>query len=185
MDTQDQDRQERAKQGRVYLATASHRLYIGKAGVTIINTDKLDDPEDADPRGDLLLLSPVEAVQMAREILARASELEAREPELEEQYEQVSQVLLRMFFEQWKQPGKSTGTWFNPLDFDKQLHDAYNRLVANQGGQVEQWYNSTFTDKFSHEQHRALFWRYFGRKYRDDLIEKCFPTTSETGADEE
>ncbi len=88
-----------------------------------------------------------------------------------------------MFFEQWKQPGKST--WFNPLDFDKQLHDAYNRLVANQSGQVEQWYNSTFTDKFSHEQHQALFWRYFDRKYRNGLIEKCFPATSEAEANEE
>jgi hypothetical protein len=184
MEKEDQDKQERAKRGYVYLPTASHRLYIGKAGVTIINTDKLDDPEDPDPRGDLLLLSPVEAVQMAREILAHASELEAREPELEEQYEQVSQVLLRMFFERWK-PDKHTGTWFNSLDFDKQLHDAYNRLVANQGGLVEQWYHSTLTDKFSYEQHQALFWRYFHRKYRDDLIEKCFPETSEIEADDE
>ncbi len=179
MEKEDQGRQESS----AYLATASHRLSIGKAGVTIINTDKLDDPEEADPRGDLLLLSPVEAVQMAREILAHAGELEAREPELEEQYEQVSQVLLRMFFEQWKQPSKRT--WFNPLNLDRQLHDAYNRLVANQGGQVEQWYHSTFADKFSHEQHRALFWRYFDRKYRDDLIEKCFPATSEAEANEE
>ncbi|HZU03364.1 MAG TPA: hypothetical protein VFA10_27100 [Ktedonobacteraceae bacterium] len=178
MEQGNQGKQEGAGRCQDYLKTAAHRLYIGKAGATIVNTDKLDDPGDPDPRGDLLFLSPVEAVQIARKILAHAGELEAREPELEAQYEQVSQVLVRMFGEQWK-PGKQAGTWFNPIDFEKQLHDAYNRLVVNQGGLVEQWHHSTFTDKFSYEQHQALFWRYFNRKYRDSLIEKYFPNEAE------
>ena len=77
MDTQDQNRHSVNEPAGASLATASHRLSIGAGGVTLYNTDCLDDPED-DPRdgrypdGGLLLLSPGEVVQFARQKIGRA-----------------------------------------------------------------------------------------------------------------
>ena len=180
MDTQDQSGHGVDEPAGASLATISHRLYIGAGGVTLYNTDRLDDPED-DPRdgrypdGGLLLLSPGEAVQFARQIVARAVELEAREEELKRQYEQVSQVLLSLFAELWKR--RLAVRWQSRpghLEFDQVLHDAYRRLVQDESGQVGQWYRSTWTDRFSHEQHEALFWRYFHRHYREQLVDQSF-----------
>ncbi|SRR6266487_1037988 len=191
MDTQDQDRQELGRRGVPSLATASHRLYIGAGGVTIYNTDTLDDPEEDPhdgryPNSGLLLLSPREAVQVARRILAHESELEA-------QYEQVSQALLRLFRETWKQRQTEwmsqrpsyQGGYPDYQEFDRELHATYTRLVIDKSGPTRRWYEATFTDRFSHEQHEALFWRYFERKYRDGLIDDCFPDTNEAEADAE
>ena len=158
--------------------TVSHRCYIGAGGVTLYNTDNLEDKND-DPRDGrlpnygLLFFSPREALQFARYILQYEPELETREAELETQYDQVSQAVLAMFAELWNQQDKATDYRLDDLKVNQVLHDAYNWLINNKTGQVGQWYDSTWTDRFSHEQHEALFWRHFRRKYREKLLSDC------------
>ena len=167
-----------------HLETASHRCYIGKAGVTLYSTEQLEE-EDQDPAADqLVLLSPGEALQLAEYILAHWAELETREKALEAQFEQVSQSLLSLFTERWKRElfeERRRRSSYTPgfLDFDQALSDAYRQLVLDESGEVRRWYKATFTDRFSHEQQEALFWRYFNSRYREGLLEQFFPEDAE------
>jgi hypothetical protein len=172
-----------------HLATASHRCFVGSAGVTLYSTEQLEE-DDQDPAADqLMLLSPGEALQLAEYILAHRAELESRERALEAQFEQVSQALLSLFTERWRRElfeERRQRASYTPgfLDFDQALADAYRQLVLDESGEVRQWYKATFTDRFSHEQQEALFWRYFNRRYREGLLEQFFPEDEE-GEEEE
>lgn len=165
-----------AHQAFPHLATASHRCYIGSAGATLYATDQLE--EDQDPTKDqLLLLSPGEALQVAEYIQAHRAELEARDAELEAQFEQVSQALLSLFAEWWRRKlfeERRRHINYTPdfLNFDQALGDAYRQLVLDESGPVRHWYKATFTDRFSHEQQETLFWRYFNSRYHEGLLEQ-------------
>jgi hypothetical protein len=161
------------EQRSVSLRTASHRMVLGVAGVTLYHFDPLD-PEKEPRDEELLLLSPEEAIQMARLIQVHALELEVRERELERQYEWVSQALVRAFPVVWRRFVEGDRTHIQqPSRFDQLLRHTLTQLVLDRDGPVGQWYASTFADPFSFQQHQALFWRFFRRTHYERLQAEC------------
>jgi len=165
------------------LDTVNHRCFIGKGGVTLYSTDGLDLEEGQEPQKDhLLLLSPVEAIQIAEQVLAHRAQLDAQQPELDAQFERVSQTLVAFFPELWKRychekKRHGGGDHSSFLDFELVVTDAYNRLIFDESGMVGQWYATIWTDTYSHEQLKALFWRHFNRYHREQLLDQYLPTT--------
>lgn len=170
-----------------HLATTSHRCYVGAGGVTIYNTDRLEEEEDNPvdgqfPDGGLLLLAPEEAVQIAEYVLKHREELKADEAELTAQFEQVSQALLSLFAERWKRNlatlrRRSPAYTPSMVEFEQELRHAYRELVFDQTGAVRQWYEAIGrADRFSLHQVEALFWRYFNHYHRERLLTQSFPT---------
>jgi hypothetical protein len=162
------------------LATDHYSVYIGSAGVTLV-----DMHDEA-----ILFLSPKESLELARLILEREQELQALENKLAEQYEQISQAVLSAFHERVAQSKAELreqrplldlekGLW-DYLDFEQELIAVLNRLIAKKEGVVWQWYQSISTDRYLCEQHEALFWRYFSHTYRDKVVRQhVIPEDSE------
>lgn len=164
----------------LHLATATHRCYVGVAGVTVYCTDTLGENEEP-LQEQLMLFSPTEALQIAEYVLEYRTELESREAALETVFEQVSQAVLTCFFSKtWQQDLLERRTLTrrivtyvpNGPDAMDEIRRVYRSLLRQDASVVHHWSRDSWVDCYSHEQQETLFWRYFHTRYFSQVLEK-------------
>jgi hypothetical protein len=162
---------------------AGYTVSFGSENVTLLPIDFVDEFGCPPLDNKLAVLSPGEAVQIARQILARAEHLEAQEQRILTQCEEVSQAVLSLFAEAWRRataeakwPRRGEALERGPVndytEFDRMLREVFLQLTQDEKGIVGRWYRETHTEQVS------LFWRYFNRTHWSTLLARCYPDTS-------
>lgn len=169
-------------QQRGELQTADHCTSISNAGVAIYEVSglDLDDPDDKPHLDALLLLDPLEAVQIAWHILSHQGRLMAMHKAQIAEFEKLSQELLT---ELLKEKGRDT---FSSLSWDVAVQHAYTSLFVRDGTEIQAWRRKSFKEgRFAHDLKEHLFLRYFSTHYKAQILPKVKEAEQEEKREEE
>jgi hypothetical protein len=169
-------------QQRGEFQTAGHCTLVSDAGVVIYDASRvdLDDPDDIPGFSDMLLLDPLEAVQIAQHILSHQRRLMPMHEVLEAEFEKLSQELLA---ELLKEKGHAA---FSSLKWNGDVQHAYISLFIRDGTEIQAWRREAFKEgRFAHDLKEQLFLRYFNWRYKAQILPKVEEAEQEDSDEEE
>ncbi len=170
------------EQQRGEFQTAGHCTSVSDAGVVIYDASRvdLDDPDDLPGSSDMLLLDPLEAVQIAQHILSHQRRLLPMHEAQIAEFEKLSQELLA---ELLKEKGHAA---FSSLKWNGDVQHAYISLFIRDGTEIQTWRRQAFKEgRFAHDLKEELFLRYFNRRYKAQFLPKIEKAEQEGDNEEE
>ncbi len=169
-------------QQRGAFQTEGHGTVVSDDGVVVYETGGLDpdDPDAVPGLDEMLLLDPLEAVQIAQRILTHQGRLVAMHKRLKATFEELSEELLAQLLK-----GKDRDA-FSRLLWDGDVQHAYTSLFVRDGTKIQAWRRASFKGgRFSHDLQEQLFLRYFNRRYKAQLLPQVEKAGQEANDDEE